>query len=117
MVDVVIPLRGVGARLAYLGSLKIARLVALVFQNQVDAAIRPDGTADCSCQFGEDVGFGIVNNGVYRVQTQPVEMIFGQPVLGILNEEIPDRAAFRAVEIDGVAPGSMVPRGEELRRI
>src|ERR1035438_8649378 len=95
----------------------MARLVALVFQNEVDVAIRTHGTPDCICQFGEDVGCRVVHDRMHCVQAQSVEMVFGQPIQGTMDKEIPYGPAFGPVEVDGVAPGGMVPAGEELRRI
>ena len=104
MVDIVIPLRGVGLRLAVLCPLKVTGLVAIVFQDQVDVAIRLDGTPHCIGQFREDVGRGVVNDRVNRVQSKSVEVIFGQPVQGIVDEEVADDTAFGSIEIDAVCP-------------
>ena len=42
MVDIVIPLRAVGLNLTALCSLKIAGLIAVVFEDEVDMPIGPD---------------------------------------------------------------------------
>ena len=42
------------------------------------------------CEFGQDVGYGVVGNGMDGIQTQTVEAIFIQPVECIMNEKIPD---------------------------
>ena len=49
------------------------------------------------------------------VQTQPVKAIFLEPVERILNEEVADSPTFWSIEIDGLAPRSGMPIGEELR--
>src|SRR5208282_1067760 len=104
-------------RLAVLCTLKVTCLVVLVFQDEVDVTIRLDGAPDCIGQFREDVGRRVVNDRVNGVQTQSVEMIFGQPIEGIMDKEVPDDLAFRAIEVDAVAPGSTVPIGKELWRV
>ncbi len=62
----------------------------------MDVAIRRDGTPDRIGQFGEDVGSGVVGDRVNRVQTQSVEMIFGQPIECIVDEEVTDGPAFES---------------------
>src|SRR6202158_4543630 len=117
VVEVVVPLGGVRLRLAALGTLKVTRLVVVVFQDEVDVAIRPDGTPDGLGQFCEDVGRGVVDDRVNRVQTQSVEMVFGQPVERVVDEEVPHDLTVEAIEVDAVPPGSRVPIGKELWRV
>src|ERR1700693_3849785 len=52
-----------------------------------------------------------------RVQAESVEPILRQPIQGVVDEEVADDPAFRSIEIDGVAPGSLVPVGKKLRRV
>src|ERR1019366_1756626 len=80
VMEVVVPLGSIRLRLAALGTLEVTRLVVVVFQDEVDMAIRFDGIPDGIGQFSEDVGCGVVDDRVNRVQTQSVEMVFGQPV-------------------------------------
>ncbi len=51
VVDVVIPLGGVRLRLAALATLKVTRLVSVVFEDEVDVTTRLDGTPDGIGQF------------------------------------------------------------------
>jgi hypothetical protein len=83
----------------------------------VDVAIRLDGTPDSIGQCSEDVGCGVVDDRVNRVQTQSVEMVFGQPVESVVDEEVPHDSAVEAIEVDAVSPGSRVPISEELWRV
>src|ERR1035441_1722772 len=117
VVDVVVPLGGVRLRLAALGPLKVTRLVVVVFQDKVDVAIRLDGAADGIGQFCEDVGCGVVDDRVNRVQTQSVELVFGQPVERVVDEEVPHDFAVGAIEVEAVSPGSRVPISKELWRV
>src|SRR5580692_8882046 len=117
MMDVVVPLGGVPLRLAALPTLKISRLIAIVFEDKVDVTIGPDRGSDSICQFLENVWRGIVDDGVNRVQTKSVEIIFSQPVQRIVDEEITDDPAVWTIEIDTVSPGSTVPIGKELWRV
>ena len=52
VVDVVVPLGGVAFRPAARCTLKVTGLVAVVFEDEVDVAIRLDGVADRIGQFG-----------------------------------------------------------------
>ena len=52
-----------------------------------------------------------------RVESQAIEMIFGEPIEGIMNEEIPDGSTLGAIEVDSVAPRSVMTIGKELRRV
>src|ERR1700683_81673 len=117
MMDIVIPLRVVALNLAVLRSLQVTRLVVIVFKDEVDVTIRLDRTSHYIGDFSEDVGRGVVNNGMNRVQSDSVEMIFGQPMHRVMNEEVADSAALGSIEIDCVAPWSLVPAGKKLRRI
>ena len=112
--NVVIPLRGVALGLAAFVRLKITGLIEVVFQNEVDVAIGLEGTPHRIGQFRENVGGRVVDNGVNRVETQSVEMIFGQPVERIVNEEIADDSTLGAIEVDAVSPRSTVSIGKEL---
>ena len=93
---------------------KVAGLVMVVFQNEVNPAAGFDSASDSFRQLRESVGRGIVNDGVDRVQSEAIKVIFHQPIQRVVNEEIPNGAAFRPVEVDGAAPGSCVPVGKEL---
>jgi hypothetical protein len=70
---------------------------------KVDVAIRLDGTPDGVGQCREDVGCEVVDDRVNRVQTQSVEMVFGQPVEWVVDEEVPHDLAVEAIEVDAVA--------------
>src|SRR5208337_522619 len=117
MVDVVIPLCVLCARLASIRSLKIMRLVAIVFQYEMDMSIRLDGAANHFRQFCENVGSGVVKDRIHRVQTQTVKMVLGQPIQGVVNEEVPNGPAFCSIEVDGIAPWRMMTIGEKLRSV
>src|ERR1700733_4378914 len=117
VVDVIIPLRVVCARLAPLRPTKITRLVAIILEDQMNLSKWPDGAANRFGQFRENVRSGVVQDGVHRVQAQTIEMILGQPIQGVVDEEIPDRPASGAIEIEGIAPRGVMTIAEKLRRI
>ena len=61
-----------------------------------------------------------VDDGVNRIQPQPVAVIVPQPHQGVVDDERPHLGAVRAVEVDGVAPVGGVTVGEvgaELRQV
>ena len=115
--NVVIPLSGVPLGLALLFAFEIARLIEVVFQNEMDLAIGVDGTPDCIGQFREDVWGRVVNNRVHRIETEAVEMIFGQPVERIVDEEVSDGSTFGPIEINAISPWSTVSISKELWRV
>src|ERR1700722_9949488 len=115
--DIVIPLGGVAFRATTLCTLKVTSLVAIVFQNEMDVAIGLYDTPDCLCQFREDVGRGVVGDRVNGVQPQAVEMIFGQPVEGIVNKEVADDPAFRAIKVNSVPPWRVMAISKQLWRV
>ncbi|SPT37178.1 Uncharacterised protein [Achromobacter denitrificans] len=92
MVRVVVPLRVVAFR-------QQAGAVVVVFQHQVQVALRRHLATDEARQFHQPVGVG---NGVYRVQPQAVKAVFRQPVQGIFFKV----AAHGGLpEINGGPPG------------
>src|SRR5712675_1675260 len=113
VVNIVVPLRVVGLCFALLCTPKVARLVEFVFQDKVDLAARLDCTANFFGEFGQKMGGGIVNDCVNRVQPESVEMIFRQPVEGVVDKKVADGSTLRAVEVDGVAPRRSMPIGKK----
>src|SRR6202035_4223374 len=76
VMDIVIPLRIVCSRLALRTPAKRACLVALIFYNEVNFPSGPYSAPNRGSQFREDVRRGVVNNGMNRVQSQSVKIIF-----------------------------------------
>ena len=58
----------------------------------------------------------VVLDGVHRVQSQTVEVIFFDPVKRVVDEVLAHRAGGFAVGVDRGAPRRLVPLGEDLRR-
>ena len=56
-------------------------------------------------ELGQDVGYGVVGNGMDGVETQTVEAIFIQPVKCIVNEKIPDCSTLGSIKVDSIAHG------------
>src|SRR5690349_13039473 len=75
------------------------------------------GGANALGDFLENVFRAGVENGVYRVQPQAVETELLDPIQRVVNHEIADGAAVRAIEVDGRAPRGFVSLREELRRV
>src|ERR1700687_3823059 len=55
-------------------------------------------------QLSQNVARAEIEDAVNRIQTQRVDMIFGQPVQRIVNYEAPHAIAARAIVVDGAAP-------------
>ena len=68
-------------------------------------------------EFVQQIGPRIILDRVDRVEAKPVEMKFLNPILGVLDEEVADRAGFRSIELDRIAPRRFVPAGEEIGRV
>ncbi|KAG1322300.1 hypothetical protein G6F63_013440 [Rhizopus arrhizus] len=88
-----------------------AGAVVVVFQHQVDVALRGDLSADELRELHQPIRVGY---RVYRVQPQAVETEFRQPVQGVLFEIAAHR---RLAEIDRVAPGRGYGVAEERRSV
>ena len=65
---------------------------------------------------GEDMVFRLVEDLLCRVQPQPVEMVFVDPIAGIGEEKIAHRSGIGAIEIDRLAPFVGVAVGQISRR-
>ena len=59
----------------------------------------------------------VVGDCVHRIEPQAVTVELGEPVECVVHHEVPHRAAVATVEVDGRAPGGVVPAAEELGRI
>src|ERR1700736_1776013 len=126
MVDVIIPLSGVSPRTAlpltrssdavgvFCRALKIAGLIAIIFENEVHVAVGRHRTMDRLSYFSEYVWLRIVGDRVHGIEAQPVEVIFVQPVQRIVDGIVANRAAFRTVKVNSVSPRSLVAIGKEL---
>ena len=115
--DVVIPLRGGVERPAGGIAREVVRLVAVVLEHEVHAAVAARSSAQRRCDLADHIGPARVAKGVHRVEPQPVEAIFRRPVERVVHEIIAYCAARGSVEIDCRAPGRALRRVEELRAI
>src|SRR5208282_2807919 len=64
---------------------------------------------------GDNMIFRLIENRLRRVEPQPVEMILGDPIARIGDEEFARRAGIGTVEIDGLTPFVVVAIGEISR--
>ena len=110
MVDVVVPLRRVPplSRIA-----QIARLVGVVFQNQMHMTPGINPGAHAVGQLDQNMRAGIIQDRMHRIQAQAVEVVLMQPVERVMDEKLAHLATAAAIEIDRRAPGCVVPFGEE----
>jgi len=117
MMNIIIPLGSVGARVAILGSAKALRLIAFIFEYEVNVAIWGDGFANGFCQLREYVWIRVVGNCVDGVEAKSVKVIFVEPIESVMYEEIANDAAVLAVKIDAIAPRSVMPCSKKLGSI
>jgi hypothetical protein len=114
MVIVVVPLPAVFAARRLLRGIEQACAVVAVFEHQVDVASAFRGKlADRSAQIVQNRDLTGFDDGVDRIEPQPVEAIITQPA-----KRIPDRegAHLRHAIIDRAAPWRL-GLGEEVRRV
>ena len=114
VVDVVVPLCGVPARLAVFAADQAPRLVLFILQNKMDM---PAGCCHAYPfgKFLQQVLRAVVEDGVHRIQPQAVEVELRDPVEGVVDHEFAHWAAVRPVEIDCRTPRRLMPVGKGLR--
>ncbi len=111
VVEIVVPLRVVIARRAAAFAFEQIRLVLVVLEHEMDVPARASAARLLRQRF-EEMRLHVIVDRVDRVEAQPVEMIFRQPIKRILDEETPGDAA----EIERLAPTGLAFR-EEARGI
>src|SRR3569623_2583178 len=80
VMDIVVPLRGIVAWFAVPKTGEVARLIVLVFEDEMDMALSAERRLHARGEFSEDVGVGNVEYSVYRIESQAVEVILLQPI-------------------------------------
>src|SRR5262249_16342826 len=114
MMIVVVPLRAKLAPRRVIERIEQARLIVVVFQDQMDVPPGLGGKASGGdAQFAQQGGPRRLGDGVDGVETEAVEAIVVKPGDRIFDREA---AHLRHLIVDGVAPWC-VGRREELRRI
>src|SRR5882762_2172627 len=107
MMIVVVPLRAVFSARRVLVCVKQSGGVVVVLKHQVDMPVSLSGkVADRAAEFAQHRDFAGLGDGMHRVQPQPVETVFAQPIQRILDGEgaylwypIVDRAAPRGLRL------------------
>jgi hypothetical protein len=87
---------------------EIARLVGIVFQDQVDVTLWPNRGADALGQLDQDMRAGVVYDGMHCIEAQAIEVILFQPVERVMDEKLAHLPAAGAIEIDRRAPWRVV---------
>ncbi len=116
MMEVVVPLRRVGARLAIRAAAQVARRVVVVLEHEMHRTTEVVRT-DVRCECVEEARVRVVGDRVHRVEPQPVEVVFLEPVERVVNEEPAHDLARVVVEVESAAPRRVVAIREELRRV
>src|SRR4051794_19857564 len=80
--------------------LRFLRLVLRDEQNRALASGFPGSATDRA----DDVFFGGIVNALGRIEAEPVEMEFLDPVTAVRDEELADGSGIVSVEVDRVAP-------------
>src|SRR6185369_6571965 len=116
MMDVIVPLCAVPAGTPVLPTLQISNGILVILQHKMNLAVCKL-VSNGLRQLGENIATRIVRDGVNCVEPEAVEMIFLQPVLGVVDEIVADRPAAITVEINCLSPRSAVTLGKKLWRI
>src|SRR5258708_20822546 len=102
VVIVVVPLPPVFANWWFLRRVEQACAVVAIFEHQMDVAVTLSGeVANRGAEIVQDRDFAGFNDGVDRIEPQPVETIFAKPIQSILYGE---GAHLRHTIIDRAAP-------------
>src|SRR5215472_4080813 len=117
MMDVIVPLCIVQLHCASRVAAEVTHVVVDVLDHKMHESVSTESLANSLGEFCQDVRFGVINDGVNGVQTKTVEVIFLEPIESVMDEEVTDRAAIAAIEVDGGAPGCVVAICEELRGV
>ena len=115
MVDVVVPLRGVEIGLARRGaSSRCGTLSSFSKRRWMGRENRARmRAASSSSRSGRESSLMAWTAS----KPKPVEMKLLEPIFGVLDEEVAHGPRVRPVKLDRVAPGRLVPAGEEVGRI
>ncbi len=102
---IVVPLRAVSAARRVLHGIQQADAVVVVFKHQMDVTAGFRGEiADRAAELMQHRDFAELGDGMHRIEPQPVEAVFAQPVQRILDRE---GAHLRHPVIDRAAPGGL----------
>ena len=115
MMQIVVPLRAEALDPAA-APRQAARLVAVVFEDEMNRAIG-DAPAHRLADLVDDVGRAVVEDGMNRIEAQPVEMKFVEPVERVVDEEIAHWPAPRPGEVDRGPPRRLVALGKKIGRV
>ena len=102
VMEVVVP-DGVEAEPAFRARTDEFGILRLVLSDDYDIPVVRGGSG-ASGQLREDVLIGVVEDLLRRVETQPVEVEFANPVTSILANVFPDRRAVGSVEVQRPSP-------------
>ena len=105
--------RGVHPEAAELGRPHEAGVVEVAFRHQEQGpADRGSQDVDLVGQLFEDVARGLIEDGVHRVETEPVAVVIPQPHQGVVEHEAAHLEAARPVEVHRRTPVGLVALGE-----
>jgi hypothetical protein len=90
VMDIVIPLRGRKSWSVATIADKVARLVAVVLENEVHVAVATRARTDGGGDLAHDVRPRIIDDGMHRVEAQAVEAVLIEPEQRVLDEEVAD---------------------------
>src|SRR5262245_47879080 len=92
MMEVIIPLRVIVERPSRIAAPEKVRIVRIVLEQKVKLPpLRRCHAANRGGELDEEMGRAIIEDGVHRVEAQPVEPIFAKPEERVVNKEVAHR--------------------------
>src|SRR5438046_10301611 len=116
VLDVVMPLGGVGAGQAPLVANQPPRFIAVVLEHQMDRSRVTDAGADRRRKLVENIGRRVIGDGMDGIKAQTVEMKLLEPVERVVAEKLAHDAIVRPIEIDRAAPRRPRATGTKVGR-
>src|SRR5690242_460281 len=83
----------------------------------MNAALAADAVADSGRKFVQNIGRRIVGDRMHGIQTQTVDMKLLEPIERVVQEEIANDTAPRAIEIDAASPWRLMAIGKKVGRV
>src|SRR5262249_4841490 len=110
MMEIVVP-KGVETAASGFWRTNEPSVLAFVLGDEEDVALT-GGFAAVTGDFGEDMIGRVIVDVLRGIETQTVEVKFGDPISGVRSEELADGSGAFAIEVNGIAPIGCVPRGK-----
>src|SRR5919109_5007291 len=104
MMKIIVPL-SIEAVTAQLRRPNQACVVQGAFRNDTHPAVQTGCTLVYRlAEFFQNIQSGVIENGVNRIEAKRVDVIVGNPLQSVGDEEVPDLVAIGVVEVERMSP-------------